>query len=195
MRLFIALDLDEQIRATISRFAEGIHDLAPYAGWVQPASLHVTLKFIGEKTPDAAATIEQALNSIQASPVTVSFAGYGFFPNRKAPRVFWLGVQFSAALTSLALAVDDAMVSLGAPKETHAFNPHLTLARARGASGSPQSAGDEWPNRCFQRLEKKLAALPTPEFGTMTAREFFLFQSQLSSGGSRYSKVATFGLR
>src|SRR5450432_2897654 len=101
MRLFITLDLDEQIRATISRFAEGIHDLAPYAGWVQPASLHVTLKFIGEKTPDAAATIEQALNSIQASPVTVSFAGYGFFPNRKAPRVFWLGGSiFSGAHVS-----------------------------------------------------------------------------------------------
>jgi 2'-5' RNA ligase len=29
----------------------------------------------------------------------------------------------------------------------------------------------------------------------MTAREFFLYQSQLSPGGSRYTKLARFGLR
>jgi 2'-5' RNA ligase len=43
-------------------------------------------------------------------------------------------------------------------------------------------------------LQEKLAALPAPEFGTMAAREFFLYQSQLLSGGSRYTKLAGFKL-
>jgi 2'-5' RNA ligase len=39
-----------------------------------------------------------------------------------------------------------------------------------------------------------LAALPTPDFGTMAAHEFFLYKSQLSPGGSRYTKIASFAL-
>ena len=46
----------------------------------------------------------------------------------------------------------------------------------------------------FEAVQKKLTAIPCPEFGTMTAREFFLYRSQLSSHGSRYSKIAQFPL-
>jgi len=51
------------------------------------------------------------------------------------------------------------------------------------------------PNSGFQRLQEKLGALPIPEFGTMTAHEFFLYQSQLIPKGSRYTKIAGFALR
>ena len=50
-------------------------------------------------------------------------------------------------------------------------------------------------NRSFERLQEKLSALPAPEFGTMTAREFFLYQSHLSPGGSQYTRLAGFSLR
>ena len=73
--------------------------------------------------------------------------------------------------------------------------PHLTLARGGGRSGSPLRQKGDGPNRSFQRLQEKLAALTSPEFGTMTAREFFLYQSQLSPRGSRYTKLAGFRLR
>jgi 2'-5' RNA ligase len=44
-------------------------------------------------------------------------------------------------------------------------------------------------------LQEKLAALSAPDFGSMTAHEFFLYQSQLSPGGSKYAKLASFDLR
>ena len=50
------------------------------------------------------------------------------------------------------------------------------------------------PTRYFNVLQKKLAAMPALDFGTMTAREFFLYQSQLMRGGARYTKIARFGL-
>ena len=49
-------------------------------------------------------------------------------------------------------------------------------------------------NSRFGKLQEKLAALPPPEFGTMTAREFFLYESKLSPKGSQYSKLARFVL-
>ena len=82
-------------------------------------------------------------------------------------------------LAALAAAIDDKMASLGIPKEDRAFSPHLTLARGAGGSGFAAPQQKDAPNRIFQRLQEKLAALSSPEFGTMTAREFFLYQSQL----------------
>ncbi len=53
MRLFVALDLDDAIRNRIARFLDGVRAFAPDARWVQPESLHITLKFIGEQSEEA----------------------------------------------------------------------------------------------------------------------------------------------
>jgi RNA 2',3'-cyclic 3'-phosphodiesterase len=193
MRLFIALDIDDEIRGRIARFVEGVSGSAPDARWVKPESLHVTLKFIGEQPEAKVDEIKGALGMIVASEFTVQFRGYGFFPTAKAARVFWVGIGAGPELAALAAAVDRETARLGVPKEERAFSPHLTLARggARG-SGSPRWSTGDGPNRTFQHLQGKLADRPAPEFGTMTAREFFLYQSQLSPRGSRYAKLARF---
>ena len=193
MRLFIALDIDDAIRQRIAGFIEGVRGFAPEARWVQPESLHVTLKFIGERPDDDVAPIRQALSAITCPSFEASFRGYGFFPTAKAPRVFWVGIEAGPELAALAAAVDDAMSGLAIPKEAHAFSPHLTLARS-GKSGAPHRQKNDGPHTKFEHLAGKLAAVPTPEFGTMTAREFFLYQSKLARGGSQYTKLQRFAL-
>ena len=195
MRIFIALDIDDGIRERIQTFMEGLRGFAPDAGWVRAESLHVTLKFIGEKPPASVDDIKKALVGVQSDPFEVVFRGYGSFPSPKAPRVFWVGIQAGPQLVELAAAVDTTTHSVGVPKEDHAYSPHLTLARRRGGSGSPRWRKGDAPNSGFQRLQEKLGALPTPEFGTMTAREFFLYESQLSRNGARYTKLERFVLR
>ena len=195
MRLFIALDIDDAIRQRIGRFVDGVSGFAPDARWVKLESVHVTLKFIGEKPADLVATLQRELDAVRLSPFTVSFGGFGFFPTAKSARVFWVGIQAGPELQKLAAAVDDVSAGLGVPKEERAFSPHLTVARKSGASGTPHQQKGDGPGRVFQRLQEKLAAMPAPEFGTMTAREFFLYQSQLSRSGSRYTKLERFGLR
>jgi len=195
MRLFIALDIDDAVRERIARFLEGVTGFAPDARWVKPESLHVTLKFIGEQPEAAVEPIKHALSAIQSGAAEIRFRGYGFFPTLKSPRVFWVGMEGGSELPALAAAIDERMASLGIPKEDRAFSPHLTLARGAGGSGTPRRMKSDAPNRNFHRLQEKLAALPAPEFGTMTAREFFLYQSQLSPKGSKYTKLARFDLQ
>ena len=194
MRLFVAVDIDDTIRSRIARFLDGVREFASDARWARPESLHVTLKFIGEKNEEEVETIKVALETIAADRFEMNFRGYGFFPSARSPRVFWIGIESGATLSSLAALVDDRLAALGISKEEHVFTAHLTLARS-GASGSPRRQKADHPNRNFQRLQEKLAALPAPEFGTMTVREFFLYRSQLSPGGSKYTKLARFGLR
>jgi RNA 2',3'-cyclic 3'-phosphodiesterase len=195
MRLFVALDIDDNIRGRIARFVDGVREFAPDARWVRPESLHVTLKFIGEQSEPQTDEIKKALQSIEADGFEMSFRGYGFFPTARAPRVFWVGIEADSRLASLAATVDSRLASLSIPKEQHAFNPHLTLARGGAGSSSPRKQKGDRPNRRFQRSQEKLTALPAPEFGTMTAREFFLYQSRLSPSGSTYTKLAGFALR
>jgi 2'-5' RNA ligase len=191
MRLFVALDIDESIREKIVRFMEGVCEFASDVRWVKPESLHVTLKFIGERSDPE--EIKQALSKIEPPVYDVAFRGYGFFPTPKSARVFWVGIESGPELANLAKSVDERLTALGIEKETHAFSPHLTLARS--GSGRPARDKKDGPNRNFQRLQEKLAKLSVPEFGNMTAREFFLYQSQLSPTGSRYTKIANFPLR
>jgi len=153
------------------------------------------LKFIGEKSDDETDKIRRALQMITADGFRMNIRGCGFFPGTRAPRVFWIGVEADAKLALLATTVDERLVALNIPKEEHAFNPHLTLARGAGASTAPSKhKARREQGGTLRQLQERLAALSAPEFGTMAAREFFLYQSQLSPGGSKYTKLAGFAL-
>ena len=195
MRIFIGIDLDEGIRTKIARFLEGVSEFAPDARWVRPESLHITLKFIGEQKPEQVAAITQKLRPVESSAFEVRFAGYGFFPTAKAPRVFWIGIHAAPQLAQLAGNVDAAVAELGIPREEREFSPHLTLARAGGRSGDPKWRKGDRPNSVFELLQKRLAALGELDFGTMTAGNFILYQSQLSPAGSKYTKLEQFSMR
>ena len=194
MRIFIGIDLAPEIRTRIERFLEGVQGFAPDARWARPESLHITLKFIGEQPLDRVEAITERLRRVDGNAFEIRCAGYGFFPTAKAPRVFWIGIQ--GQLAALAESIDMATSELGIPREDRPFSPHLTLARAGAgrSSGSPKWRKGDGPNTTFAVLEKRLAAMGELDFGTMTAHEFILYQSQLSPKGSKYTKLQRFPL-
>jgi RNA 2',3'-cyclic 3'-phosphodiesterase len=198
MRIFVGLDIDEEIRGRIAEFIREVRGSAPDVRWVAPESLHVTLKFVGEKPEAAVAEIEKALASIAAEPFDISFRGHGFFPTEKAARVFWVGIEADAMLAELAAKVEENLTSIGIAKEERPFSPHLTLARGGArigsGSGAPGRRTGDKINQRFARLQQRFVERTSPDFGTMTAREFFLYRSELSAKGSRYTKIAWFGL-
>jgi 2'-5' RNA ligase len=178
MRTFIALDIPGDIRARMMEYLERARRLAPKARWARPEGLHVTLKFVGEVSDAHVREMTTALSAVKAPTFQVSFEHVGFFPNPKSPRIFWIGVQGGQALPQLAATVD---ATLGLPREDKAYRPHLTLARA-GSAGS------------LKQLLPLLTPEAPPRFGTMTAQEFWLYQSEPQRGGSRYTKLERFGL-
>ena len=197
MRIFIGIDLDPEVRARIARFLEGVEGFAPDARWVRPESLHITLKFIGEQPPERVEAITERLRRVEGSAFEIHAGGYGFFPTAKAPRVFWIGIHAGPQLTELAEKLDVATAELGIPREDRPFSPHLTLARAGAGrrSGSPKRRKGDGPNAKFAMLEKRLAVMGDLDFGKMTAREFILYQSQLSPKGSKYTKLQRFPMK
>ena len=195
MRIFIGIDLDDEIRTKIARFLDGVRGFAPDARWVRPESLHITLKFIGEQKPEQVEAISDRLRQVKGSALDIRLGGHGFFPTAKSPRVFWIGMQAGPELAELAASIDAGVAELGIPREDRPFSPHLTLARGGGGSGSPKRQKGDRPNSTFSVLSKRLAAMGDLDFGTMTAREFILYQSQLSPKGSKYTKLQRFPLK
>jgi len=189
MRLFVALDIDAQIRRRITEFRDQMRPLAPDVRWVGPETFHVTLQFLGEtKKVDE---IRQALHTVKGSPVQLAFRNTGFFPTPKVPRVFWVGIDADEHLQALVTAIGEALQPLGFESDAGPYKPHLTLARA--GSGRPRPASREQLAPGLKEVRARLETLPQPEFGT-TAHEFCLYQSKLSPAGAQYTKLERYPL-
>lgn len=190
MRLFIALDIDPDIRKRITEFRDQMRSLAPDVRWVGPETFHITLQFLGET--DKLDEIRGALEQIKAAQVALTFRGAGFFPNPKSPRVFWVGIESDEDLQQLANSIGAALKPLGFERDAGPFKPHLTLAR-RG-SGRPNSRRGDQSAPGLLVVRVKVEGLPHLDFGTMTAREFCLYESKLLPKGAQYMKLSRYPL-
>ena len=190
MRLFVALDIDPEVRRRITEFRNQMRPLAPDVRWVEPETFHITLQFLGEtKRLDE---IQRALQSVRAAPIALSFRNAGFFPSPKSPRVFWVGIEADQNLQELVNSVGRVLRPLGFEPDAAPFKPHLTLARA--GSGRPHPVPGEHSAPALQGLRTRLETLGPLEFGTMTAHEFYLYESKLSPAGARYTKLSCYPL-
>ena len=181
MRLFVAIEILPEIRDRIMEFVSTIRPQLGNVRWSRPEGLHITLKFLGNVPDEERIAIEEKLRKMQVPPFSLGIGDAGAFPNAKSPRVLWVGLDAPADLARLAEQVDIAMSSLGFEREQRAFTPHVTLARFNGRGNKVN-------------VSAALSSVPKAGFGTMTATEFHLYESKLSSQGSRYIKLASFPL-
>lgn len=183
MRLFVALDVPEEVRGKLAELSARLKKTCLSARWVRLESVHITLKFIGEVSLETVEKIREALGSLPPfPPITLRFASLGFFPSARRPRVFWAGVEADPQLAALAGAIEAKLDPLGIPAEKRDFHPHLTLARLEPPQGR-------------RALVAAVEALGAPEFGNETFHEFHLYQSVLKRSGAEYTRLVTYPLQ
>lgn len=147
LRTFIAIELDELTRDGLARVQARFKKQAPDGGvkWVNPESIHLTLKFLGDTPVTKISKVADALAAAcdGFAPFDVSFEGRGCFPNMRRPRVIWVAVRdlSGSNLARLHAAVEQKVSPLGFPTEERGFSPHLTLGRVtRSASSQVEAA-------------------------------------------------------
>jgi RNA 2',3'-cyclic 3'-phosphodiesterase len=178
MRLFTGLDLPAEVVGNLERLLQRLRPAASIQ-WSAPSNLHITTKFIGEWPEQRVAELTKVLGEIPSRyAIPVQIHELGFFPNARAPRIFWCGIEASR-LADLAAETDRAAARLGIAAETRPFTPHLTLARIKERFNP-------------EPLRRAIEALPSVEFGAFEAASFFLYRSQLHPTGSVYTKLAEF---
>jgi 2'-5' RNA ligase len=180
MRVFIAIDLPEEIRKGLGELQRALRPVTGTARWVPPDAIHITLKFIGEVAETRIRDIDSALAGLSWKPIMVTVRGVGFFPGNRSPRVFWAGLM-APMMPGFAEKLDARLEQLGFDKDKRAFRPHITLARAR-------------ENRMDNSLVAAAQSYEQHEFGSFSADRFFLFQSELKPTGAVYTKLKEYCL-
>lgn len=136
IRAFVALEMPTAVKQELGLVTGVLNGQTPDGSvrWVKPALLHLTLRFLGDTAVSKLPAIHEALDDVsrQAAPFALRLGGLGCFPNRKRPRVIWVGLEGDTKpLLALKRAVDAALVPLGWAVEERPFQAHLTLGRVR----------------------------------------------------------------
>ena len=147
IRAFLAVELSQELRVELADFQQKLkQSIEPEVNrntrisWVQPAKIHLTIKFLGDLDEQVLdpllSTVEQAIGS--QSTVNVPLERLGAFPRPYSPRVLWVGPSENwergaegVRVTELHGAIEQACEGLGFLRETKPFSPHLTLARMK----------------------------------------------------------------
>ena len=184
-RAFVAIPLPDAVRGRLGSIQDRLRPAQADVKWVKPDQLHVTLKFLGELSDAARASLEGGLRAAAAAaaPLDLAVRGLGTFPASGAPRVVWAGVAEATPgrLAALAAAVEAAAAAVGFPAENRPFAAHVTLGRGK----SPRNA---------RALRPLLERRPEPEAGSFRADAFVLYRSDLSPQGPTYTEAGRFPL-
>ncbi|MDX1412052.1 MAG: RNA 2',3'-cyclic phosphodiesterase [Nitrospirales bacterium] len=187
MRVFWAIDLNQQVRSALREFQNRLRNYLPPIGWVRPESLHLTVKFLGEVDEEQLASIQRAVeNDIKDFPsFSLQIDNVGGFPNMNQPRVLWAGVSGQIAdLQRLVSQVEEALIPLGFPAESKPFRGHLTLARIKQGS-----------REVGRVLARSQALDQHTDFGVLPVHQLCLFRSELKPTGAVYHRLAEIPLR
>lgn len=135
IRSFIAIELPQNVQSGLGQIRSELERAEhPFIKWVNPESIHLTLKFLGNIPFNRVTEIAKAMDEATqgASPFHLEISGLGGFPNLKQPRVIWVGIKGEIdKLLSLQQNIDSALALLGFVREERYFMPHLTLARIK----------------------------------------------------------------
>jgi len=176
MRLFIAIDLPDEVAAQARALCQGL----AAARWTNPGQLHLTLRFLGEVPDDQLAPLQADLARVASPPFTLGLRGVGVFPPKRRPaRVLWAGVTPVEPVAALKAAID-AVLGPDPEAGDRGFSPHLTLARFRE---DPRAA-----------LDGYLATHAGFASASWSVDFFHLYRSTLGSDGARHEILQRYPL-
>ncbi|OHB33307.1 MAG: 2'-5' RNA ligase [Desulfuromonadaceae bacterium GWC2_58_13] len=178
VRAFLAIPLTTAITDEAGRIQRILTRELPDIRWINPASMHLTLKFFAAVSEETLEKIGQIMLSVGCllQPFPIGISGLGTFPAPSRARVFWLGINGGPALNRLHGIFDEKFEQIGLPREDRPFTPHLTLGRRRQGISIPLTVQQH-----YQKIE----------CGRFRADRVVLYQSCLTPAGAVHIPLRT----
>lgn len=194
IRAFLAVELGEDLRKQITQVQQDLKQrLSREASkdvrisWVQPTSIHLTIKFLGDIDEQIVSLMHEAIEQAVKNHLVIHIPleRLGAFPRPQQPRVLWVGAseqweqgEDAERLAALHRAVEACCVTLGFAPEGRPLSPHLTLARIK-----------EGERHVGQALAKSGVMDRSISLESLTAGSVVLMKSELRPTGSVYTKL------
>jgi RNA 2',3'-cyclic 3'-phosphodiesterase len=194
IRAFLAVELSQELRAGLTTVQQELKRKIETGmtrntriSWVQPTSIHLTIKFLGDMDEQALdpllVAVEHAIGNQPA--VNVPLDRLGAFPRPQSPRVLWVGPpenweqgRDAKGIGEIHGAIEAACEGLGFLRETRPFSLHLTLARIR--------MGERHVGLALTQsgvLDRPISA------GSLAVESVALMRSELKPTGSVHTKL------
>jgi len=184
IRSFIAIELPDELKSELVQLEARLKSIdQPFVKWVDPYSIHLTLKFLGnvaaDRIGDITGAMEEATQGI--SSFHLQIRDLGVFPNLRRVQVAWVGL--GGEIDKLALLqqrIESSLETLGFTPESRKFVPHLTLARVRNRASLNER----------QRLGELISSTSFDTVHKIKIDSISLMRSQLTSEGAIYSRIS-----
>lgn len=189
VRSFIAIELPDELRLGLSQLQARLKSAGqPWVKWVDPSSIHLTLKFLGNiavgRIGEITKAMEEATKGIP--PFHLEVKGLGVFPNLRRVQVAWVGLSGEIdKLARLQQRIDESLARLSFARESRPFAPHLTLARVRDRASSEER----------QKFGQVIANTAVEVNYSVEVNAINLMRSQLTREGAIYSLISSVGLK
>jgi RNA 2',3'-cyclic 3'-phosphodiesterase len=185
IRSFLAFELPPEIKDQVRRISEELKKSKLDVRWVKPENIHLTIVFLGDVHEGDVSAIGREVEKVCSGfhPFDFRLKGLGVFPDRRRPRIFWVG--FDGELERVASFKDtlcERLISFNIKEEKRQFKPHLTLGRFRN------------PGRADAKLDEILAKHEGFSSPAFNVKELILFKSDLKPQGPIYAKLEAWEL-
>lgn len=184
MRLFIAIQLSDEVKTALRKAQRMLAAFDRVVRWLTPEQMHLTLKFLGEVENGAVTEVSAAadLAAEPCPPFEMVIAGAGCFPPRGRVRIVWAGIdEPSGALAAYSEQLEERCAEIGFERERRPFSPHLTVGRVRE---------DPTGGRLRQAVEQTRVGPVSQRVDALC-----VFQSTLKPQGAEYAIVSRHPLR
>ena len=140
MRLFVAIDINDiKIEKLQHSLVKKFNFNSQYVKPIKKNNLHLTLKFLGEKTDLEAKDIITDLSKINFTSFNIVFNNIGIFPHLRSPRIIWIGLddESKRKLNDVYLQLNNILQKYDNTQnkdtlldaDSQKFVPHLTIFR------------------------------------------------------------------
>ncbi len=189
IRSFIAIELSGELKQALASLQDKLKEGSRTpVRWVDPNSIHLTLKFLGNidvsMTSDIIKVLEGA--ALGVPPFQLELSRLGVFPNPRRVQVVWVGMAGEVErLDRLQKNIEAGLKPLGFAAESRPFRPHLTLGRVRDRA-RPEERED---------LGRLIASMTSNSGGKLNVKAVNLMKSQLTREGPVYSRLSAVELK
>lgn len=176
MRIFIGINFSDSTREEIERSLKPFKKIATPIKWVKPENVHLTLKFIGEVSPEKYSQIEEVFtnNDFNVGAFDLEIAGFGKFGRGRELNILWVGIEKNETIKNLYQRIEDTLAKIGISKEKRPFKAHLTVGRNK-------------KNFNFKPLFELLDKNADVHVTKFRVNAFQVFKSELFSTGPVYT--------
>jgi RNA 2',3'-cyclic 3'-phosphodiesterase len=179
-RVFLALNLPEEIKTEIDFLLHKLRKNVDYVKWVDASGLHITLHFLGDLTIDVINKLIKNLENLEGrykGEMEFKLGELNAFPNIYNSRIIFLETKQQSGTNVLKLHKEtlDEIMKLNLEVDLRKWSPHITLGRVKSKINS----------QIFSQYDIKEKII-------FKISGFELMESELKPTGAEYKVIKSF---